>query len=233
MTDKQVVKESDFVEVTYSGYANGQLFDSNIPEEVKKLSPDAKPEKTIIVIGQKMLVPGLDKQLEGKEVGKEYEIEVTAKEGFGERNRNMIKTISLKAFTEQKINPQPGMMLTLDNALVKIIAVSGARVTADFNNPMAGKDLTYKITITRFVTDDKEKSETILKLLLRFVPEFEVTDKVTVKGPKVLEGPINLYKDKFKELVGKELAFEEKKPEEKKKEENLEDKIEKKEDPKE
>ncbi|MFH1802362.1 MAG: FKBP-type peptidyl-prolyl cis-trans isomerase [archaeon] len=208
-TSSLKVKESDFVEVKYSGYANDNLFDSNIEEDLKKINPEAKPEQIIICIGQKMLVPGLDKQLEGKELGKEYEVEVPHKEAFGERRRELIRVIPLKAFSDQKVHPQTGMMFTLDNSLVKIIAVSGARVTVDFNNPLAGKDLKYKITMTKKIEDIKEKSETMLKFFLRFTPEFEVNEKVTVKGPNVLESMIDLYKEKFKELVGKELTFEE------------------------
>jgi len=218
MQTQQKIKKNDFIEIEFSGYANGQLFDSNIPEDLKKINPEAKPEKTVIVVGQKMLVPGLDARLEGKELGREYEIEIKAKDGFGDRHRNLIRTIPLRAFTEQKVNPQQGMILTLDNALVKIIAVSGARVTADFNNPLAGKDLKYKIKITKKVEDAKEKSEALFRVFLRFVPEFDVTEnKVTVKGPKILEGVVNLYKEKFKELVGNELAFKEKKEEKKEK----------------
>jgi hypothetical protein len=121
----------------------------------------------------------------------------------------------MKAFSEQKVYPQAGMMFTLDNALVKVIAVSGARVTVDFNNPLAGKDLKYKLTITRKVEDPKEKSESLFKFFLRFIPEFEVKEKVIVKGPKILEQMLKPIEDKFKELVGKDLAFEEKKLEEK------------------
>jgi len=224
MVDTKKVKEKDFIEIKYTVYANDRPFDSNIEEDLRKLSPDAKPEKTIICIGQKMLVPGLDRQLDGKEVGKECEVEVPCKEAFGERKREMIKIIPLKAFTEQKVNPQVGMMFTLDNSLVKIIAVSRARVTTDFNHPLACKYLKYTVTITTLVEDDKEKTEALLKVLLKFVPEFEVKDKIIIKGPKVLEGPVNLYKEKFKELIGKDVVFEEKEPE-KKEESKLEDKL--------
>lgn len=215
MTEK--VKLKDFVEIKFSGYANNDLFDSNIEEDLKTLDPEgkSKPQKTIICVGEKMIVPGLDKQLIDKEIGKQYEIQVPSKEGFGDRNRNLIKIIPLKAFTEQKIMPQAGMMFTLDNALVKVIAVSGARVTTDFNNPLAGKDLVYKITLTRKVEDEKEKTEALLKFFLQFTPEFEINDKITVKGPKILEGILNIYKDKFKELIGKDLTFEEKLPDKK------------------
>ena len=213
MTDQQKIKEKDFIEVEFSGYANGKLFDSNIPEDIKTLDPKANPEKTIVCVGEKMLVPGLDKQLAGKEIGKEYELEVSAKEGFGERNKNLIKIIPLKAFSEQKVHPQVGMLFTLDNSLVKIIAVSGARVTADFNNPLSGKDLKYKITIKRKVEDIKEQSESLFRFFLRFIPEFEVKDKIVVKGPKILEQMMVVLNEKFRELIGKELAFEEKLPE--------------------
>lgn len=226
MTEDKKIKEKDFVEIKYSGYANDQLFDSNIEEDLKKLNPEAKAENTIICIGQKMLVPGLDKQLIGKETGREYEIHVPSNEAFGERKRDLIRVIPLKAFSEQKIHPQPGMMFTLDNQLVKIIAVSGARVTTDFNNPLAGKDLKYKITLTRKVEDIKEKSETMIKFFFRTVPEFEVNEKVTIKGPKMLESMVKLYSDKFKELVGKDLSFEEEKKENPVKEKDLNKEVE-------
>lgn len=204
-------KPKDFLEIKFTGYANNQIFDSNIEEDLKKMNSEAKPEKTIIILGQGMLVPGLDKQLENKELDKEYEIKITSKDAFGPRDRNLIKVIPLKSFTEQKLNPQQGMMFALDNHPVKVIAVSGARVTTDFNNPLAGKDLTYKIKIMRKVEESREKAETILKLLFHFVPEIEIKEKkVIVKLPKGLKSMIESVKEKFKELSGLELEFQEK-----------------------
>lgn len=218
-------KKNDYVEISFTGYANGEPFDSNVPEELKKINPKATPEKTVVIIGQGTVVTGLDKALEDKEVGKEYEAAFSYKEGFGERKRELIRTLPIKAFLEQKINPQPGMVLALDQNIVKIIAVSGARVTADFNNPLAGKDLKYKFTIQKIVTDEKEKAETALKMFFQFVPDHEVKDKKTiVKLPKGLESMIEMYKEKFKELTGMDLVFEEKKQEKKSEEKKEEPK---------
>lgn len=214
----QKTKRNDFIEIDYTGYANGQLFDSNIEEEVKKLNPEAKGEETIIIIGEGMVVPGLDKALEGKEIGKDYEVEIKANEGFGERRRDLIRTLPLSAFREQKVYPQLGMILALDSTLVKIIAVSGARITADFNNPMSGKDLKYNFKIKQFVTDERKKTKTLLQLYFKADPEFEINDKeVIVKGPKIYEELVKHYNEKFKDLIGKNLKFEEKKEEEPKK----------------
>jgi len=202
--------KGDFVEIEFIGYHDGNVFDSNIPEELKKINPEAKAEKTILIIGQSMVVKGLDKALEGKELGKDYEVHIQYKEGFGERKRELVKTIPLSVFTQQKIDPKPGATLILDNMLARIITISGARVITDFNNPLSGKDIDYKFKITRIVTDEKEKLEAYFKFFLRLEkPDFTLEEKkVTLKGPKPLEGVVNTFKEKFEEIFGKDLEFE-------------------------
>lgn len=212
---KNVVQRNDFIEIKYTGYANGEIFDSNIEEDIKKLNPSFEPQKTIIAIGHEMVVKGLDNALVGKEVGKTYEVKLPPKESFGERKRELIKTIPLKAFKEKNVAPYPGLVLTLDNIIVKIIAVSGGRVIADFNNPLSGKEIVYKFTIVRKVTDEKEKIEALFLVFFKFIPEYEIKDRIIIKGPKTMEIFIKIYNSKFKELVGKELVFEEKKQGEK------------------
>jgi peptidylprolyl isomerase len=206
-------KKKDFVELKFTGYSNGNIFDSNIEEDLKKIDPDGKVKELVVVIGERMVVSGLDKALEEKEIGKEYEIKVPASEGFGERKRELVKTIPLKIFTEKQISPYPGMILAMDDNLARVITISGARVMTDFNNPLAGKDLAYKFRIVRKLTDEKEKAKILLSFMFKFVPEFEVSEKVLVKGPKILEKFVEAFREKFKDLIGKELAFEEKKPE--------------------
>lgn len=221
----ETIKKKDFVELKYTGYSNGNVFDSNIDEDLKKLDPKGKPRELIVIVGEGMVVPGLDKAIEGKEVEKEYEVSISAKEGFGERKREMVKTIPLKVFTEKQINPYPGMVLAMDDSLARVITISGARVMTDFNSPLAGKDLVYKFRIVRRLDDDKEKARVLLGFILRFVPEHEVTEKeVVIKGPKVFEKFVETFKDKFKDILGKELKFELKEKKEEKAKENSEEK---------
>ncbi len=206
----EIANKNEFVELEYTGYANEEMFDSNTEGDLKKLSPNAKKREVIIIIGQGMVVPGLDSALEGKEIGKEYEITLSAKEGFGERHRELVKTIPLKIFREKNITPYPGMALNMDNMLARIITISGGRVITDFNNPLSGKVLRYKFRIVRKVSDEKIKVEVVLGLLFKFVPDFEIGEKVIVKGPKILGQYIDLAKNKFRELIKMELVFEEK-----------------------
>ena len=213
------IKKNDFVEIKFTGYANGNLFDSNRAEDLKKLNPKEKERETIVIVGQGMVVPGLDKALEGKEVGKDYDVKFGFMDGFGERKKELMKIVPIKIFHEKNMDPKPGMAFALDNMLVRIIAVSGARVTIDLNNPIAGKDLEYKFKIVRKIDDDKEKCQVLLESLFKVAPEFELKgDKVIVKGPKQLELFVNAFKERFKEIIGKELGFEEKKEAEKKEE---------------
>lgn len=209
----EIAKKKDFVEIKYTGYSNGVIFDSNIEEDLKKINPQANAKETVVVVGQGMVVPGFDKALEGKEIGKEYEVTVPFKEGFGDRKRELIKTIPLKIFREKQVEPYPGMVLAMDESLAKVVAVSGARVITDFNNPLAGKDLVYKFKIVRRVDDEKDKAKTLFEFVFRFVPEFEVKDKIVVSGPAFLGAYVKAFNDKFKELIGKEVEFKLKEPE--------------------
>ena len=201
------IQRGDVVSLQFTGYNEGKAFDSNVEADLKQLSSEAKAEPLIVCVGQGMIVKGFDAALEGKEVSKEYTIKVSAQEGFGERKRELVKTIPLRQFTEKKVNPYPGMVLALDDMLVRIITISGARVIADFNNPLAGKELEYRFTVVSIVQDEREKARALFSHFVRFVPNFEVNDKVVIKGPKVLEVLVKAFSEKFKSLMGKELGF--------------------------
>lgn len=204
----EIVSKKDFIELEFTGKANGDIFDTNILSDLIKINPEAKPKKTIVCIGEGMVVSGLDNQLEGKEIGKEYSITIPYKEGFGERKKDLVKTIPLRVFTEQKVMPHPGETLFLDNMVVKVITISGARVITDFNNPLAGKDLEYTFIIKRKVNDEKEKVESLFDFFFRTIPDFDINnDKIIVKGHKMLQYLVNNFSETFKELVGKNLEF--------------------------
>ncbi|MEK6809629.1 MAG: FKBP-type peptidyl-prolyl cis-trans isomerase [Nanoarchaeota archaeon] len=204
------VSKGDFIEIKFTGYVDGKPFDSNISEDLKNVHEKAAPEKTIIIVGQQMVVSGMDKALLEKEFNKEYHIKLSPKEAFGSRRTDLVRTIPLKVFVQQNVQPHPGTTFVLDNQLAKVIAVSGARVITDFNNPLAGKEIEYKFIIERIVTDIKEKVEAVCNLLFKFIPEIELENNIiTLKGPKILEHFINHNQLKFKEFLGTEVAFKE------------------------
>ncbi len=204
------VSLGDCIEISFTGFVDGKPFDSNIAEDLKKINPQTKPEKTILFVGKRMVVPGLDDSFIGKSLNQKYSIKIPYSQGFGSRKTSLVKTIPLKVFVGQKVYPTPGAAFVFDNQLARVIAVSGARVITDFNNPLAGKDLEYQYTITNFVTDLKEKTETTCKLLFRFVPEIAVSgNEVTIKGPAILGKIIEQSQKTFKDIIGTEVLFQE------------------------
>ena len=175
------IANGDFVELQFTGRTDNNIFDSNDPVELKNLGEKETSNPLWIIVGQRMLVHGLDAALEGKSIGAQYHIHLSAQQGFGLRQASLVKAIPLRLFHEKKVEPKPGMSLMLDQTLVSIRAVSGARVIADFNNPLAGKELDYTFTIIKKLTTVEDKTRTFFTWFFRGMPEFKVSDKVTVR----------------------------------------------------
>ena len=214
------VKNGDFVEIEFvARVMNGEVFDTNIKEEAEKAGLETKGIKPYVLsVGNDMILKGLDKVLDGKELNKEYLINISPEDGFGKRNPALIKMIPLKALIEQKIMPQRGMQLNLDGNLVKVVSVSGGRVLVDFNNPLASKTLEYKFKINKKIEDQKEQVNALQDFLFRKTFDFTITDKtVTFKVSKGFDKYIELLSGQFKKILGLdavgEVVEEEKKKE--------------------
>jgi len=164
------VSKKDFVEIEYTGKIKDDnlVFDTTDEKVAKdnKLDSQGSYEPIIVCVGEQQFLKGLDKNLEGKEVGKEYEIEIKPEDAFGNKNAKLIHLIPTNKFKKQNIQPMPGMQMNIDGMVGTIKTVSGGRTLVDFNHPLAGKDLLYKIKINKKITDNKEKLNGYLKLSL-------------------------------------------------------------------
>jgi len=226
-SNKMSLKQGDFIEIEFSGkIKNGGLFDSNIFEEVKKLNPKAKKETIkplAICLGQSMFLKGIEEFLIGKDLG-EYEIELSPEKAFGKRDSKLIQRIPIKIFYDQKINPVPGVTFNFDGKIGRVLASSGGRVLIDFNNPLSGKEVIYKLRVLKIVEDLNEKVKAVNDFLFRRDFEFIVQDKRLVlsinKGMKQFA---ELFKDKYKEMLGLELEVKEVEEKKEKPQENKEE----------
>jgi len=195
------IQKNDFVELEFVARVKDtkELFDTTIKEEAEKANLDLKELSPLVLcVGKSMAIKGLDNSLEGKEIGKRYIIDIKAEEAFGKRDPNAVKMIPLKAFIQQKIYPEKGMQLSLDGMVVKVLSNSGGRVLVDFNNPLAGKDVSYEYTIKRKLEDIKEKVNALQEFFFRKKFEFDLEEKkVVFKVPK--------HAGKFIEVLGKNI----------------------------
>ncbi|MFC1685984.1 peptidylprolyl isomerase [Nanoarchaeota archaeon] len=190
-------KKGQFVELDFTARIKqtNALFDTSIKEEAKKANmPLDKVKPLIFCIGEGMVLKGLDKALEEKELGKDYSIELGPKEAFGNRDAKLIKILPIQVFTSKGINPYPGLILNMDDMLARISAVSGGRVITDFNNPLAGKDILYNFKVKRILNDNKEKLECLVSYFLKEDPKKAIK---SVEGNKALIETRIKWPDKF------------------------------------
>jgi FKBP-type peptidyl-prolyl cis-trans isomerase 2 len=86
--------------------------------------------------------------------GETRTIRVGPEEAYGQRREELIQTLDRGVFGE-KIEPQPGMILGVTvekdgrnhQVPVMILTVNGDQVSVDYNHPLAGQELLYRITI--------------------------------------------------------------------------------------
>ena len=112
--------------------------------------------------GQGQIIPGLEEELYGMEVGDEKAVTVKPEAGYGERQTDRVQTVPRNAFPDD-MELEEGMQVRLQDsnsgqvfeAVVVEILPDG--VVLDFNHPLAGETLHFdvKIADVRDATDDE------------------------------------------------------------------------------
>ncbi len=210
-----LLSRGDFIEFDFIGRikTSNQIFDLTLADVAKKegiFDEHREYKPMIAVLGAGMLIKGFDKALEGKEIGKELEFDVQPEEAFGQRNPQMVQLVNLNKFKE--FRPVPGIQVNIDGVLATVRAVSGGRVTVDFNHPLAGKALHYWAKILRKITDAKEK----LKAAAEFIglPAGDINvegKKATIKGAglgEMTKEVAGQLRERIKKLIPELAEFE-------------------------
>ncbi|MFH0712123.1 MAG: FKBP-type peptidyl-prolyl cis-trans isomerase [archaeon] len=200
------LNKNDFIEIEFTGKISNtnEIFDTNIKADAEKAELNIKELKPFILsIGHKMLPTGFDADLEGKEINKQYILNLKPENAFGKRNPKLVRMIPAKHFHEQKIEPQKGMQLSLDGQLVKILSSDRGRTLVDFNNPLAGKEITYTYKINRLIDDEKEKINALQDFFFQKQFNFKTEDKkIIFEIEKQFEPFIKIFASKFEEILG-------------------------------
>ena len=152
----QNVKTGDFVTVTYEGFLpGGDPFDS---------SEDAGPLK--FQIGANSVMPGFEKGVLGMTVGETKEVSLTPEEAYGPKKEELIHTVSRSMWKkEQEIKPGVIVGLTIEKdgenhqVPALVTKIENDQVTVDFNHPLAGQPLTYKITLDSIEEPPEQESQ--------------------------------------------------------------------------
>lgn len=100
--------------------------------------------------GTDALVPGLEKELEGKVTGDRVAVSVQPDDGYGERRDDLIQYVPRETFQfDGEITK--GMRFQADTGhgieLVTVTAVDESQITVDANHPLAGEVLNFDVNI--------------------------------------------------------------------------------------
>ena len=138
-------KEGDTVKVHYTGsFQDGTVFDTS----------DGK-EPLEFTIGAGDVIPGFDSAVLGMAAGDNKEVHVPMTEAYGPHHDDLVLTIEREQLPMES-DPVEGMMLQAhlrdgQTVMVQITDVTDESVTLDANHPLAGKDLTFQITLMEIV----------------------------------------------------------------------------------
>lgn len=106
--------------------------------------------------GEGMLIPGLEKELEGMKAGETKTVLVKPEDGYGVVNPQLVREFD-KTKLPTDMKPAKGMVLEMQdpqgNSYPSMISeVKDKAVMLDFNHPLAGKELSFDVKIVS-VTD--------------------------------------------------------------------------------
>ena len=121
-----------------------------VEDEMMESTEDGEPILFIQGIGQ--IIPGLENALYGMEVGDQKTVVIQPEDAYGEYDPESLQEAKKEEFSEE-IPLDEGTFLDLEDdegdiLSAQIIAAEEDTVTLDFNHPLAGKTLTFEITLT-------------------------------------------------------------------------------------
>jgi peptidylprolyl isomerase len=171
--------KGDFILVEYTVRVKetGALLDTTNAELAKQENIyDASKlyGPTLIVLGKNWINSVVEDWILNASENSEGEIEVPPDKAFGERDPNKVKVYSLRELQRRGYVPSIGDVIELNGVKGIVKQISGGRVTIDFNHPLAGKTLVYKVKIIKKLEDFEEKIKALTSRHLR-IPQEDVT----------------------------------------------------------
>lgn len=107
-------------------------------------------EPLVYLHGNENIIPGLERQLEGKKAGDKVDCVIAPADGYGERDDELVFAVSPSDFAEPG-KVEVGMQFQAHQEdgvrIVTVVGVSKDEIKVDANHPLAGKDLHFSVTV--------------------------------------------------------------------------------------
>jgi peptidylprolyl isomerase len=129
------------VKVHYTGTLNdGSVFDSSLKREPLEFK-----------LGNGQVIPGFEEAILSMQVGETKTVTIPADKAYGQRREELILIVEREK-VPANINPQVGDKLQMRQpngapVFVVVTDINEKTITLDANHNLAGKDLTFELTL--------------------------------------------------------------------------------------
>jgi peptidylprolyl isomerase len=113
-----------------------------------------------ILVGSGQVIPAFEKKITGMHKGQTKRFTIKSKEGYGETDPKKLATLP-RDDRFKDLELKEGLIIYANTKQadgrvaqtpMKVVNVSDKEVTLDYNHPLAGKDLNFKVTIEDIVS---------------------------------------------------------------------------------
>ena len=115
------------------------------------LDSSAEGEPLTYLHGHGNLIPGLERELAGKNAGDKVQVKILPADGYGEYDKALVQRVPRRALKGVP-NVHVGMRLQAQTEqgarAVTVTQLAGDMVTLDGNHPLAGQNLNFDVEVT-------------------------------------------------------------------------------------
>ncbi len=120
-----------------------------------------RPEPVSLMIGDGNLLEGFEKVLMNLQAGDTRTAHLSPDEAFGQWNADNVQSFSNAQFALTGSQPEIGMMIEFEdknkNTLAGVVCdIDTDIIKVDFNHPLAGKNLLFKVQIVKVTPKDSQ-----------------------------------------------------------------------------
>ena len=167
------LQKGEFILIDYTAKVKetGEPFDTT-NETVSKAAHLHKEgeiyEPKLVVVGEGWMLKPIDEAFPTMESGKPATVEISPEKGFGLRDPEKIKRVSIKQLYEKGVEkPSIGARIEYSGKMATIRSMGAGRALLDFNPPLAGRTLIYEITVQKRLEENEDK---MVALIHRRIP---------------------------------------------------------------
>ena len=120
-----------------------------VDDEGDLIDSSEEGEPLIYLHGNGNIIPGLEKQLEGKKQGDALTCVLAPVDAYGERDESLVFTVGKDEFEGSAV--EVGMQFEAHGEngaqIVTVVSVEGDEVKVDANHPLAGEQLHFEVKV--------------------------------------------------------------------------------------